>query len=71
MKTVCMHETEIRLDQSFKTWKHSKDEFIFWVLHDAFISKISTPVESFKAKQVYFFQHFSFYEQSKFYTQLS
>ena len=52
MKTVCMHETEIRLDQSFKTWKHSKDEFIFWVLHDAFISKISTPVESFKAKQV-------------------
>ena len=36
-----------------------------------FISRINTSYESFKARNTYLFQHFSFYEQLKFYAQLS
>ena len=36
-----------------------------------FISMINTISESFKARKVFIFQHFSFYEQLKFYAQLS
>ena len=35
-----------------------------------FISMISTPSESLKARKVIIFQNFSFYEQLKFHTQL-
>ena len=36
-----------------------------------FISMINTTSESLKAKQVFNFQHISFYEQLKFHAQLS
>ena len=36
----------------------------------AFISMINTPSESLKARKVSIFQHFSFYEQLKFYAHL-
>ena len=36
-----------------------------------FISMINTSSESFKARKVLIFQHFSFYEQLKFHAQLS
>ena len=36
-----------------------------------FISRINTPYESLKARTTYPFQRFSFYEQLKFYAQLS
>ena len=36
-----------------------------------FISMINTISESLKAKEVFIFQHLSFYEQSKFHAQLS
>ena len=37
----------------------------------SFISMINTPSESLKTRKVFIFQHFSFYEQLKFYAQLS
>ena len=36
-----------------------------------FISMINTTSESFKARTIFSFQHFSFYEQLKFHAQLS
>ena len=36
-----------------------------------FISRINTSSESLKAKKIYIFQHFCFYEQLKFCAQLS
>ena len=36
-----------------------------------FISIINRTSESLKARKVFIFQHFSFYEQLKFHTQLS
>ena len=36
-----------------------------------FISRINTASESFKARKILIFEHFSFYEQLKFHTQLS
>ena len=36
-----------------------------------FISMIYNTFESFKARTVFIFQHLSFYEQLKFYAQLS
>ena len=36
-----------------------------------FISMINTSPDSLKAREVFIFQHFCFYEQLKFYAQLS
>ena len=36
-----------------------------------FISRINTTSESLKARKISVFQHFSFYDQLKFYAQLS
>ena len=36
-----------------------------------FISRINTASESFKARKIFIFQHFTFYEQLKFHVQLS
>ena len=35
----------------------------------SFISMINTPSESLKTRKVFIFQHFSFYEQLKFYVE--
>ena len=35
-----------------------------------FISKIKAASESFKARKIFIFQHFTFYEQLKFHAQL-
>ena len=37
----------------------------------AFISMKNTLIESFRARKVFIYQHFSFYEQLKFHAQLS
>ena len=36
-----------------------------------FVSRMNTPSESLKARKISVFKHFSFYDQLKFYAQLS